>query len=93
MLKKSTPSLGTRYLVVKRFNVTLHHPQIRGKGQVVELHPGKIVYGRDLGAELTKIAYYAGMITDSFKINKAGLVLHPEDKTEKATAIKLKERT
>jgi len=60
---------------------------------VVKFYPGQIVQGAMLGDELTKIAYYSGMITDSFKKNKAGLVIHPEDKTEKATGIKLKERT
>lgn len=72
--------------------MTIHHPQIRGAGQVVKFFPGQIVQGAMLGEELTKIAYYAGMITDSFKKNEAGLVIHPEDKTEKATAVKLKER-
>ena len=75
------------------FQMTVHHPQIRGEGHIVKFYPGDQVYGSELGTELTKIAYYAGMITDSFKKNKAGLVVHPEDKTEKATAIKLKERT
>lgn len=72
--------------------MTIYHPQIRGAGQVVKFTPGDKVYGSYLGNELTKITYYGGWITDSFKRNKAGLVIHPEDKTEKATAVKLKER-
>ena len=79
--------------MVKRFQTTIHHPQIKGKGYVVPYFPGDKVYGSTLGPELTKIAYYAGMITDTFKKNKRGLVVHPEDKTEKATAVKLKEGT
>lgn len=71
--------------------MTVHHHQIQGQGHVVEFHPGQTVFGHELGRELEKIAYYAGMITDTFKKNKAGLVVHPEDKTEKATAIKLEE--
>lgn len=73
--------------------MTIHHPQIQGTGHVVKFRPGQVVQGAMLGDELTKIAYYAGMITDTFKKNKQGLVVHPEDKTEKATQIHLKERT
>ena len=71
--------------------MTIHHPQIRGAGQVIRFYPGQVVLGSTLGKELTKIAYYGGFITDSFKRNKEGLIVHPEDKTEKATAIKLSE--
>ena len=58
---------------------------------MVEYHVGDKVYGHELGQELTKIAYYSGHITDVLKKNKAGLVIHPEDKTEKATAVKISE--
>ena len=67
--------------------MTIHHPQIRGTGQVVKFYPGMVIPGGMLGNELIKIAYYAGMITDDFKINKEGHVIHPEDKTERATAV------
>lgn len=73
--------------------MTIHHPQIRGTGQVVKFPIGRVIQGAILGAELLKYTYYAGFITDDFKVNKDGYVIHPEDKTEKATAIKLKERT
>ncbi len=67
--------------------MTVHHPQIRGKGHKVIFPVGKIVTSDILGNELTRIAYYSGHITDDFKINEAGHVIHPEDKTEKKTAV------
>ena len=67
--------------------MTVHHPQIRGKGCKVLFPVGKIVTSDILGNELTRIAYYSGHITDDFKINRAGHVVHPEDKTEKKTAV------
>jgi len=67
--------------------MTIHHPQIKGAGQVVKFFPGRVIQGAMLGAELIKIAYYSGMITDDFKVNKEGHVIHPEDKTEKKTAV------
>ena len=66
--------------------MTIHHPQIRGNGQVVIFNPGQVVQGNTLGNELVNIAYYNGMITDNCKINKEGHVVHHEDKTERATA-------
>ena len=67
--------------------MTVHHPQIRGEGERVEFEIGRTVLGSFLGKELTYYAYYAGCITDDFKVNKAGHVIHPEDKTERKTAV------
>jgi len=54
---------------------------------VVKFYPGRVLQGAILGAELLKYAYYAGFITDDFKVNKEGHVIHPEDLTEKKTAV------
>ena len=67
--------------------MTLHHPQIRGRGQVILFEIGDTVTKEILGDELLNIAYYSGHITDDFKINKAGHVVHPEDQTEEKTAV------
>ena len=91
MSKNRTPSLKakteTKYLVIKRFRVTVNDPQIRGAGHPIDFFPGRIVTSSFLGADLLKYAYYSGHITDDFKINEAGHVVHPEDKTEKKTAV------
>ena len=89
MLEKHTPSLkaGTKYLTVKKFSMTIHHPQIKGKGNKIIFPVGTVVTSTLLGNELTRIAYYSGHITDDFKLNEAGHVIHPEDKTEKKTAV------
>ena len=67
--------------------MTIHHPHIRGAGQVVKFPVGRIIQGAILGAELIKYAYYSGHITDDFKVNKDGHVIHSEDKTENKTAV------
>jgi len=67
--------------------MTINQPQIRGAGHKVFFYPGQIVSSQFLGRELTHHAYYMGCITDDFKVNKAGHVIHPEDLTEKKTAV------
>ncbi len=67
--------------------MTINHPKIKGSGHKVFFYPGQVVTSKMLGQELVYYAYYAGCITDDFKVNKAGHVIHPEDKTERKTAV------
>lgn len=87
VLLKNKLKASTRYLVLNKFCMTIHHPQIRGKGQRVDFEIGDTVTSKILGQELLSMVYYMGLITDDFKVNKAGHVIHPEDLTEKKTAV------